>query len=1087
MRGLVRFGVHNPVPINLLMMGFIIAGVVSGLQLRREFFPEVESRTVQIAMPYPGAKPEQIEETLAIKIENKVRDLEEHVDKVTTTIGEGGGAISVALKESADPDEALEDIEREIDALRDLPDDAEEITAILIEEELAVIRLAVYGDADEATRKLAARAIKDDLDELEGMGEVRVEGVRDYEVRVDVNQEAVLAQGLSLPQVADAVRGWLADIPGGTVRGEAGNISVRTVGVSEQAEAIRELVVSQTPDGGTVRLGEIATITDSFVDDPIINRFNGQDAALLSVFKVGDQDIVKIAEMVRAYVRGRQDRRAIAEGRDPQGPGLSVVEKAVTAAVGSPKLEAYKLGLESPRQLPPGLVLERHSDLARFVEGRLDLLTRNALYGALLVFATLLLVLNWRVAVWVGVGLVTAMSGTLLLMALFDITLNLLTMFGLIVVLGLLVDDAIVVSENIQTKHDAGEPALTAAVSGTMQVFWPVVATVMTSIVAFLPLTFVRGGIGDLLGALPMVVAAALAMSLIESLLILPGHMGHSLKRRDHSHPGRFVSFIRRGELARDRFIHDKLIPWFGGLLAVSLRWRYVSIAAALAALIVTAGLVRGERVGFTFLPNNDSETIVVDVELPIGKPAEVTRQTVEKIEAVARAQPEVKSVASLIGSRTDLETGQSDGTSTHRAQLFIELLFVEQRDKPSSEVIATMRDQLRGKLEQVERISFLEITGGPGGRDITFDLLGTDPDRLQAGADRLKRLLERQRGVFDVADDNELELRVVPRPDAVGVGFRQANAAEQVRGFLFGIDAHVFAEQREDIDVRVRVDEDTRRSLFNVQQSWLINPQGMMVPLIELADFEEASTYVQIKRLDGKRRIRVEADTSPTVSPEKVVANIQPQLEQFREAFPDLTLRLSGRQEQMADAFGSLPLGAGAAILMIYVILAWLFGSYVQPLIVLSVVPFAAVGAVLAHLVLGFELTFLSMIGFVALSGIVVNDSLILVKFYNERRAEGMGVFDGLIAAGRARVRAILMTTVTTVFGLLPLILEQSFQARFLIPMALAIAGGLISATVIVLVVLPCFILAVDDLKGLAYLLWHARRRPAPTAAAAG
>lgn len=1085
---LARFGVRKPVPVNLLMAAILIAGVVAGLSLRREFFPEQKPDTATLSLPYPGATPEEVEDALAIKVENQLIDLDE-VDEISVTLAEGGGGMTIKFREGVDAEKALDEVDRAIDTLQDLPDESEEITTQLLEPRLPVIRVAVFGDLEESVMKDVIRGVRDDLLTLDGMGEVLIDGVRDYEIRVDVRQDALLQQGIALPQIADAVSAWMTEIPGGTVKNVGGNVKVRTMGVAERAETIRQIVVRSFPDGRSIALGDIAEVREGFVDDLIINRFNsrppefdplndevsedlvGKPAAVLTVFKVGDQDIVNMAKSVRSYVKGRQ--------------GQPFDGSALETRFGSDRYEAYLLGKNSPNPLPTGASIAPSSDLARFVEGRLDLLLRNAGYGAILVFATLLVFLNWRVAFWVGVGLLTAILGTLVLMSALDVTLNLLTMFGLIVVLGLLVDDAIVVSENIQARHDRGEPSFEAAVGGTDQVSWPVVATVLTSVVAFLPLTFIKGQIGDLLGALPIVVACALIMSLIESLLILPSHMAHSLVHRDAAmadkkKPHRLAHAVKRFEEKRDHLIFDKLVPAYAKVLAFSLRNRYLAIVATFAVFIGTLSLYAGGRVGFEFLPKNDAETLVVDLRMPIGTPIEDTNAAVEAVEKAAFSQSEVQSVGSVVGQRANIDTGESDGAATHVAQMFIELYYVELRDRESSKVIESIRAELEGKLDAVDRIGFSEISGGPSGPGITVRVRGNDGKQIEQAVAELKTMLAGFAGVVDIADDNDLgqaEQRIIPRAaDIRSVGLTPADVALQVRGFLFGIDAHTYAAQQEDIDVRVRVDERTRRDLGAIEDAWLVTPDGSLVPLSEVADIEAATTYATIKRVDRQRSVTVTADTIPSVSPEDVTAAIN--LDELRAKYPNLTIAYAGRQEQMGDAFASLPLGMGAACLMIYVILAWLFSSYFQPLTVMLIIPFSLVGVIWGHLFLGYNLTFLSLIGIVALSGIVVNDSLILVEFYNHERQRGVGVFEALLSAGRARLRPILLTTITTVLGLTPLILEQSFQAKFLIPMGISIAAGLLSATVLILLVLPCWILIFDDIRRGVYYLWHGRAR---------
>ncbi|MHC5001886.1 MAG: efflux RND transporter permease subunit, partial [Planctomycetota bacterium] len=949
---LPRFGVTNPVPVNLLMATLLAGGVYFGLSLRREFFPEISPDAATVNMPYPGATPEEIEESLARKVEDALADLDE-VDTLRTTISEGGGGMTVEFREGTrDVTAATDEVERAVEALTDLPDEAERIQVRELEPRLPVAMVSVYGNIDEAVLKSTIRQVRDDLRSLPGMGELLASGVRDYEIRIDVSSDAVLEYGLSLPRITDVVRRWMADVPGGTVRSETGNISVRTLGVSERSEAIRQIVVAADAQGQALRLGDIATVTETFVDEQLITRFNGRPSASLTAIKVGDQDIVRMAKMTRAYVDGRMERPFTGGLRD--------------RLPGSTRRQAYDLGRDAT-PLPKGIALAVHSDLARFVEGRLQLLIENAIYGAILVFGTLLLFLNWRVAFWVGVGLVTALSGTLILMYWTNITLNLLTMFGLIVVLGILVDDAIVVAENIQSRHDRGEASLVAAVRGTHQVFWPVVATVLTSIVAFLPLTFVKGRIGDLLGALPTVVAVALIMSLIESLLIMPSHMGHSLVHRDKHHSGHAGGIVWRYEAWRDGILLQRIVPAYAWLLNKALRYRYISFCAATAVLFISLGMLAGGRLEFVFLPSDDAETIVVDLRMPLGSSVERTSEVAARIERAARAQDEIRSISAVIGQASNMDTGLVEASATHLAQLFLELRPVELRERSSDEVIAAVRESA-GSIDEADRISYREVSGGPGGADITIEMRGADMDALMKASAEIRDTLSRYPGVFDVFDDHTLgqrELQITLKPGAAPLGFTVSDVANQVRGALFGLDAHVFSDQQEDIDIRVRADEATRRSLYAVENLWIVGPDGRRVPLVEIAELQDGLSYATIRRVQRQRAITVTAETAPEVSPETVTADFGVNyLPMIQARYPGVAMEFTGRQKQMRDAFASLPLGFAAAMAMVYVILAWLFGSYTQPLAVMMAVPFAIVGVIWGHLLLGFHLTFLSLIG---------------------------------------------------------------------------------------------------------------------------
>ncbi|MHC4416548.1 MAG: efflux RND transporter permease subunit [Planctomycetota bacterium] len=1084
-----RFGVTRPVPVNLLMIGALVGGAVAAVTLTREFFPEITPESATVTLPYPGATPQEVEEGLAMKVEDALAELDE-VERLTTTLSEGGGGIIVEYRSGIDDvTKATDEVERAIDALTDLPEEAEEILVSEFEPRLPVIMVTLYGSAGEEPMKQGIRQIRDDLKTLPGMGEILSTGVRDYEIRVDVSSQMLLEHRLSLPQVSDAIRSWMTDVPGGAVRTGVGDVRVRTTGVPERAEEIRRIVVKATPDGQALRLGDIAEVREYFVDEQLITRFGryndnddqrepAQPSVSLTIFKTGDHDAVKIAEMARAYVAGRRG--------DPFEARISDRLFALVSSgmpeertVRTHRRQAYDLGRSSPHPLPGAL--STHSDLARFIEGRLDLLLRNARWGALLVFSTLLVFLNWRVAMWVGMGLVIAISGTLVVMSTLGITLNLLTMFGLIVVLGLLVDDAIVVAENVQARHDRNEPALVAAIKGTEEVFWPVVATILTSVVAFLPLRFIRGQIGDLIGALPVVVACALVFSLIEAVLILPSHMGHSLQHRDRTRPGRFASIFRRYETWRDRLILGRIVPGYARLLAFLIRFRYATVAAGVSVLISSVAMVAGGRVEFTFLPTSDSETIIVDLRMPIGTSIERTDGIVRRIEAAAATQPEIISVGSITGFQANIETGQTSGLGGHLAQMFIELKAVEQRDRESSQVIDSMRAEV-GVINDVERLRFSEIHGGPGGTAITVVVTGADAEQIGTAVHRIKGMLAGFEGVRDIADDASLgqrEVQVRLKPGAAGLGLTVADVATQVRGALFGLEPHVFSAQREDIKVRVRLDERSRQSLYAIENMYVITPDGRRVPLGDVADVVEETTHALIHRVDRRQAVTVTAETVAWANPEQVVREMLPSLRELQRENPGLGIELAGRQREMRRAFETLPLGFLAACVLIYIILAWLFGSYTQPVALMLAIPFSVIGVIWGHMLLGFEMTFLSLIGFVALSGIVVNDSLIFVQFSNVKRKEGLPLREALLAAGRQRLRPIFLTTITTVLGLTPLMLEKSFQARFLIPMAISISFGLISATALILVALPCILVILDDFKAVAHYLWHGRPRP--------
>jgi multidrug efflux pump subunit AcrB len=1090
---------------------------VFGVGLQREFFPEVRPNLVTITAPYPGASPDEVEQALATKIEDAVDTLED-VKENNATVSEGVASVTIEFEEGVDIDLKVQDVKREMDALQDLPDESDRIIVDKLEPNLPTINVSLFGSTDERTMKRAIRAIKDDLESLDGMGDIAVSGVRRDEIRIEVRPEAIIKHRLSLPEISERVRAEMLELPGGTLKSSTSNVAVRTLGAQERAEQVRNIVVQAGAEGQVLRLRDIADVRETFADVDLRSRLNGEPAFSLTVFKVGDQDAVTIAEMVKAYVAGvkgeplelttterigthlgelgaalmhkRATRQAEAEGEEPP------IKAEASAA--STRLEAYELGLARGRAggVPPGAQIAVTTDLAKFIVGRLDLLTRNALWGGLLVFLVLMLLLNWRVSFWVAVGLIVSVLGTLAVMYFVGITLNLLTMFGLIVVLGLLVDDAIVVAENITARHEAGQNHIDAAISGTKQVEWPVVATVLTTVCAFLPLALIQGQIGDFMEVLPIVVACALAVSLIECLFILPAHMSHSLRATDRArsktgfHPIR--SLEQRTDHIRDAFFSKLLIPFYLKSLRVALRFRYVSLAAAVGAVIISLGMVVGGKVEFIFLETDDAETIDGQLRMPIGTPTEQTDAVLRRIEAVALAQPEIQQVFASAGALAALD-GAAGSEQSHLGQVILEVMPVEQRQakglRQSSEIIQSIRDEL-GPMPGVKSFRLEGVGGGPEGPPITLTVVGQNAELIDRTVAQIKKLIAEYPGVENIADNadrGQRELRFTLRDGANELGFTTASVASQIRGAVFGLEPYTFAGDEEDVDVRVTLPERVRRSVAALESVFLISPAGEPVPLSEIVRIEEVEGYATVRRLDGKRAVTVTADVNRTVgNPETITGALAPRIRELAASKPGIEILARGRQEDVADSFSTLPLGMAVAASLIFVVLAWLFGSYVQPLVVMTAIPFASVGMIWGHLVLGYSMTFLSLIGFVALAGVVVNDSLILMEFYNHERRRGLPVYDACLAAGKARIRAILLTTVTTVLGLTPLLLEQSFQAKFLIPMAITISGGLISATAIILIVLPCLLMIFSDLGVLIRTIWTGRVAERGTPAAA-
>ena len=1081
---LASFGVRKPVVANLLTVALLLGGFLFAPKLRREFFPEVRPSEVLVAAPYPGASPDEVEQSLAIKIEDALADLQD-VKEIRSTVTEGAAVVRVEFEDGVPIDAAVADVKREVDALQDLPDQAERIVVRELEPSLPAVILTVHADLDERVLKEAARRYRDDLRSLPGMGDVVVSGTRTDEITVEVRPDALIQHNLSLPHVSQRIRDALAELPGGTLRADTQTIAVRTLAADETAAQIRDIVVKAAPGGQLLRVGDIADVRDAFVDLPVRSRLNAQPAVSLTCLKLGKRDIVNIAELTKAY----------AAGLNRQPLPLTLAERAASIltrpgddAPVSNRIRAYRLGLSRPA---PQANVTITTDLARFVQGRLSLLTRNAASGALCVFLCLLLFLNWRASIWVTSGMVVAIAGTLVAMYTLGLTLNLLSMFGLIVVVGILVDDGIVIAENIITRHEQGEPAAQAAINGAGEVAWPVVGTVTTTIVAFLPLALIQGQIGDFLRQLPFVATIALSVSMLEALIILPSHMAHSLARTDRARAAPRPSRLTRLDAACDRFrerlITTRLIAPYARLLNLCLRHRYLTLASITALLIITLGSAAGGRPEFIFFESDDAETINGAIRMPVGTPLDVTDAVVRRFEHAALALPEVKSCFANAGAVGDINGSGNDAQQTHLGQIIVELIPTEQRDRDSDAVVRDILARV-GPVPGADSIRLEPVVGGPSGADIAYALVGDNPTTLTAASQQLKDALAEFEGVHSIADDADdglPQLSIALKPGASELGFTPSNLGRQIRAAIFGLEAYTFAGDREDVDVRVTLPDSIRDNPAALERLQVFTPEGRPVPLAEVASLTPDRAYATVRRINQERAITVEADVDRTLAnPELVAAKLAPRLDDILARHPGLRAIPQGRQEDIAESFSTLPLGLLVALALNYVILAWLFSSYLQPLVIMTSIPFALIGMVWGHILLGFTMTFLSLIGFVALTGIVVNDAIVFVEFYNTRIAQGDSRFEACLQAGRQRLRPIILTTLTTILGLAPLLLEQSLQARFLIPMAITISGGLLSSTILVLILLPCLLLILADINSFASTLWNARATPQTRAA---
>jgi multidrug efflux pump subunit AcrB len=1061
--------VRNGVAANLLMAVIVLGGIVTvfGLPLnklhpaapeikpvlRQEVFPEFSLDLITITVPYLGAAPEEVEEGICLRIEEEIQDLD-GVKRIRSTAAEGVGIVSVELQLDADVSRVLDDVKARVDAIDTFPAQTEQPVIREITNRRQVIDVAVFGETDEAGLRLLAERVRDDLSALDSVSLVEMASVRPYELSIEVSESALRRHRLTLDAVAEAVRRSSLDLPGGSVKTPGGEILLRTKGQAYRGEEFERLVLLTHPDGTHLRLGEVARVVDGFEETDQLSRFDGRPVAIVSVFRTGDQDALEIAADVKAYVARTQ-------------PGL-----------------------------PEGAFLTTWNDAARVLQGRRDLLLRSGAQGLLLVVLVLALFLRFRLAFWVAAGMAMAFLGAIWLMPLLGVTINLISLFAFILVLGIVVDDAIVVGENIYThQHSHGE-GLRGAIEGAQQMALPVTFAVLTTILAFVPLLNIDGSMGKIMRTIPLIVIPCLFWSLVESFWILPSHLSHLPRQELRTGNGKHLWRRFQARFAAGlRYVAAHI---YTPLLERALAWRYLTVAVGLALLMVTFGLVRGGKVRFVFFPDVESDFMSARLKLPQGSPIESTSAAVAQLEeslALLRAEigdegePQAfRHVLAAAGEQpyscNQRRNAGAAGTrceiDSHLGEVTVELLPAEQRTLASTELAARWRE-LTGPIADAMELEFTASLFSAG-EDVNVQLTGNDIDELRRVADALKARLGGYAGVYAIADSHlpgKRELKLGIKPAAEVLGLTLSDLARQVRHAFYGAEAQRIQRGREDVRVMVRFPEAERRSLGDVERMRIRTPDGLEVPFSEVATVEPGRGYASILRVDRRRAINVTADVDPArANAGELLGELaSTALPEIIAAHPGVRYTFEGQRAEQRDTISGLARGFSFALLMIYVTLAVPLRSYVQPVIIMSAIPFGLVGAITGHALLGLELTILSMFGLVALTGVVVNDSLLMVDFINRKRRAVERLADAVRQAGAARFRPILLTSMTTFAGLSPLMLERSMQARFLIPMAVSLAFGVLFATFITLMLVPSIYLIVEDLRALPGRLADRRR----------
>jgi len=1033
MHGMIGWFARNGVAANLLMAVILFLGAYAVLErIPLEIFPEFETDVVNVEMSYRGATPAEVEEGVVIRIEEAIEDLQ-GIERVVSNANEGTGRVRVELDRSTDPRDMLDDIKNRVDAISTFPDDTERPVFSIQQFRRNVISVVAAGDLPEEDLRRLGERIRDDLLALPGITQVELQAVRDYEISIEVSEHALDRYGLTFDAIVAAVRRSSVNLPAGSIKADSGEILLRTTGQAYTRSDFERIVVRTRTDGTRLTLGEIARVVDGFEEDPLYALFNGKPAVLMEVYRTGDQSAIEIGEAVRRYVE------------------------------------------DSRSAMPPGVELAHWRDRSRIVELRLNTLVKSAMQGGLLIFLLLALFLRFSVAVWVCIGIPISFMGALALMPELGVTINLVTLFAFILVLGIVVDDAIVTGENIYTHLRRGDDRLEGSIAGTREIAVPVTFGVLTTVAAFVPLLMIEGTRGDIFAQIPLVVIPVLLFSLVESKLILPAHMKHVHAREERENT--LVRLQQRVAAGLEHFIRRVYQPLLDG----ALRRRYLTLALFLGISFVIVSFVISGRYGFTFFPRVESETARVSLQMPVGTAAETTAGHVNRIAGIARTmREEYRDPASgeSVIQNVMVSIGWSDGggaTSTsqpHVGQVSLELQPPETRVKNvrTNELVQELRQRV-GAVPGARELTY-RAELGRGGAPIDIQLEGSNFDILEEIADRLRERLATYPGVFDVQDsldEGKPEIKLSIKPEAELLGLSAEDLGRQVRQAFFGAEAQRIQRGRDDIRVMVRYPEDERSSPASLNRMRIRTNSGARVPFTNVADADVGMGFATIRRVDRHRTLNVQADIDKSLgNMNTVVADLTAYLDELLRDYPGVRYSLEGELREQRESFQSLNYGAAIVLFVIYSLLAIPFRSYVQPLIVMAVIPFSLVGAVAGHMIMGMNLSIMSIMGMLALAGVVVNDSLVLVDWVNRRRREGSPLVDAVSYAGAARFRAILLTSLTTFAGLMPLIFEQSTQAQFLIPMAVSLGFGILFATFITLLLVPVAYLILEDIRHL-------------------
>ena len=1044
-KGLIAWFAANHVAANLLMVGIIAAGLVSVATIRKQTTPDFELNTIEVRVPYLGAAPQEVEEGVVIKVEEAIQDVKGIVE-LRGRASEGLGSVTAEVSQSADINEVLNEIKTRVDAISTFPVLTEKPVIYKQEIPVHVVFIAIHGDLDDYSRKAIAQDVRDELLQFPEVTQVQFLGNRDYEISIEVSEHVLRQYGLTMSEISQAVRASSIDMPGGTIKSAGGDILLRTEGQVYTGQEYSELVLRTYADGTRLTLGDIATIEDGFVETNGFGHFNGRRTATLRVLASGQQNELKTAAVVKKYVK----------------------ERSAT--------------------LPSGVEMDIWIDRSHYLSGRLQMMMKNMWQGVLLVFIVLSLFLRMKVASWVVVGIPIAFLGTLALMPVgpWPVTINMLSLFGFIIVLGIVVDDAIIIGESIYTKIRADGHTLDNVISGAHRVAIPATFGVLTTMAAFAPMLFVGGIVAPFFEAISVVVILCLFFSLVESKLILPAHLVHAnikpIDEDDLFHPTREISFLESiprlfTKLQRhvQHGLHALIDNHYRPLLERALDNRGMTVTIFLAGLILTFGLLSSSLVRVVLFPDVPSDFVRVQLQMETGTSPEARNAVLESMEQsiidlnaeYVAEHPESLPMIRHVGAFTQGDTG---------AIVFVEMPQDENRPFNGDEISKRWRERV-GEHPGVKELTFTDADHLGGGPPLSFQLSGTDYVALERAATELEQRLAEFEGIYDIRNSStsggeEISLDIKPQAEALGLTI--TSLGRQVRQAFYGEEAQRIQRGKDELRVMVRYPIEERRSVADLENMRIRTPDGDEVPFESVADMSFGKGYSSIARLNRQRTVTVSANIdAQLVEPGEIIKKISEEyVPEILADYPGVKYGLEGASQEQTDLVRNLTLASIAALCLIYALIAIPLHSYSQPMIIMSVIPFGAIGAILGHLIMGEAVSMFSLFGLVALSGVVVNDSLIMVDFINKARIDGVPLKQAIIRSGTQRFRAIVLTSVTTAAGLMPIMLETSLQAQYVIPMAISLSFGIMFATAITLFLIPAlYMLQIDGFARTRYL----------------